>query len=130
MEQGVTTVLNSFPGCLIVLSLVCKCHEKGCWSVLKSFSKRFAYVGHIRRVAIYVEPTRPKPESSEEEKVGFLVQELREVPEVVETGEVNAMAFPEIVVTAEVANKKGKENGEEGAEVKEVSPPRYSKLIL
>ena len=124
MEQGVTTVLNSFPGCLIVLSLVCKCHEKGCWSVLKSFSKRFAFVGHIRRVAILVEPTRPKPESSEEEEVEILVQELREDTDITE------MPIPEVLVTAEVTNKKGKENGEEGADVKEVSPPRYSNLIL
>ena len=76
-------------------------------------------MGHIRHVAIIVEPTRPKPESSEEEKVGFLVQELREDTDITE------MPIPEILVTAEVTNKKGKENGEEEADVKEVSPPRY-----
>ena len=74
-------------------------------------------------MAIIVEPTRPKPESSEEE-VEILVQELREDTDITE------MPIPEVLVTAEVTNKKGKENGEEGADVKEVSPPRYSNLIL
>ena len=81
-------------------------------------------MGHIRRIAIIVEPPRPKPESSEEEEVEILVQELREDTDITE------MPIPEVLVTAEVTNKKGNENGEEGAEVKEVSPPRYSKLIL
>ena len=124
MEYVVTTVLNSVPGCLIVLSLVCKCQTKGCRNGFKSLSERIVWVGHIRRMAIIVEPTRPKPESSEEEKVGFLVQELREDTDITE------MPIPEVLVTAEVTNKKGKENGEEGADVKEVSPPRYSNLIL
>ena len=119
MVHCVTTELNTNPGCLIVLSLVCKCHEKGCWSVVKSLSKRIRFVGHIRCMAIIVEPTRPKPESSEEEEVEILVQEQREDTDITE------MPIPEVLVTAEVTNTKGTENGEERAEVKEVSPPRY-----
>ena len=110
-------MLNSVPGCLIVLSLVCKCHTKGCRRVLKSISERFVYVGHIRRVAIIVEPTRPKPESSEEEEVGFLVREV-----------VDQEPMTVVIEDAKTDNMKGTENGEKRAEVKEVSPPRY--LIL
>ena len=118
MEHGVTTLLNSVPGCLIVLSLVCKCHYKGCRSGFKSFSERFAYVGHIRRIAIIVEPTRPKPETSEEE-VGFLVREVADQE-----------PMTVVIEDAKTDNMKGTENGEKRAEVKEVSPPRYSNLIL
>ena len=53
------------------------------------------------------------------------LQAFTYIQDLPEYREITDMPIPEIVEAAEVTNQKGAENGEERAEVKEVSPPRY-----
>ena len=76
--------------------------------------------GNLAQVPTGPQITEPTAEEGEAaEMVEYLLPELPEYREITD------MPIPEIVEAAEVTNQKGAENGEERAEVKEVSPPRY-----